>query len=179
MKIWARNALLLVGLRGKKVDLEFGSWMRSPPLCTISPPVNTHSYHHTLYFFFPHSSQTQCPGFCWNDWVNSQVNRVHDLLDINTLRLARSGVDNTYKTMIWNLSQNVDRDIMGRFNLSGCLTPTGIPYVTNRGGPLVGEELLLLQGIPADDLLLTKESEKNLKDLSGNGEFVKWTDFTY
>ena len=60
---------------------------------------------------------------------------------------------------------------MGRFNLSGCLTPTGIPYVTNRGGPLVGEELLLLQGIPADDLLLTKESEKNLKDLSGNGEF--------
>jgi hypothetical protein len=43
-----------------------------------------------------------------------------------------------------------------------------VPYVTNRGGPLVGEELLLLQGIPADDLLLTKESEDNLKDLAGN-----------
>lgn len=41
-------------------------------------------------------------------------------------------------------------------------------YVSNRGGPLVGEELLLLQGIPADDLLLTKETEKNLKDLAGN-----------
>lgn len=101
-------------------------------------------------------------------FIKQKVNRVHDLLDINTLRLAKHGVDNTYKTMIWNLSQNVDRDTMGRFNLSQCLTPTGIPYVTNRGGPLVGEELLLLQGIPADDLMLTKESEKNLKDLSGN-----------
>jgi hypothetical protein len=55
-----------------------------------------------------------------------------------------------------------------QFNLSQCLTPTGIPYVTNRGGPLVGEELLLLQGIPADDLVLTKESESNLSDLAGN-----------
>ena len=35
-------------------------------------------------------------------------------------------------------------------------------------GPLVGEELLLLQGIPADDLLLTRESDKQLKDLAGN-----------
>jgi hypothetical protein len=33
---------------------------------------------------------------------------------------------------------------------------------------LVGEELLLLQGIPVQDLLLTKESEDNLKDLAGN-----------
>ena len=33
---------------------------------------------------------------------------------------------------------------------------------------MVGEELLMLQGIPADDLLLTKESEDNLKDLAGN-----------
>lgn len=43
-----------------------------------------------------------------------------------------------------------------------------MPYVSNRGGVLVGEELLLLQGIPAEDLILTKETEKNLKDLAGN-----------
>lgn len=30
------------------------------------------------------------------------------------------------------------------------------------------EEMLLLQGIPANDLLLTKETEDNLKDLAGN-----------
>lgn len=70
--------------------------------------------------------------------------------------------------MVWNLSQNVDRDTMGKLGLCQCLTPSGVPYVPNRGGPLVGEELLLLQGIPADDLLLTKESEDNLKDLAGN-----------
>jgi hypothetical protein len=40
--------------------------------------------------------------------------------------------------------------------------------VTNRGGPLVGEELLMLQGIPVDDLIFTKETEDNLKDLAGN-----------
>jgi SNF2 family DNA or RNA helicase len=89
-------------------------------------------------------------------------------MDINMLRLAVRGVDATYKTMIWNLSQNVDRETMGKLGLSQCLTPTGVPYVSNRGGPLVGEELLLLQGIPADDLLLTRETEDNLKDLAGN-----------
>ena len=89
-------------------------------------------------------------------------------MDINTLRLAKHGLDCTYKTMIWNLSQNCDRDTMGKLGLSQCLTPTGEPYVANRGGPLVGEELLLLQGIPADDLLLTRETEKQLRDLAGN-----------
>ena len=68
---------------------------------------------------------------------------------------------------VWNLSQDVDRDTMGKLGLCMCLTPTGVPYVANRGGPLVGEELLLLQGIPADDLLLTRETEKQLKDLAG------------
>jgi hypothetical protein len=32
---------------------------------------------------------------------------------------------------------------------------------------MVGEELLALQGIPSDDLLLTKETEDQLKDLAG------------
>lgn len=41
-------------------------------------------------------------------------------------------------------------------------------FYSSSSGPLVGEELLLLQGIPADDLLLTRESDKQLKDLAGN-----------
>lgn len=49
-----------------------------------------------------------------NEWANVQVNRIHDLLDINNLRLATDGVDPMWKTMVWNLSQNVDRDTMGR-----------------------------------------------------------------
>ena len=33
---------------------------------------------------------------------------------------------------------------------------------------MIGDELLLLQGIPADDLIFTHETEDNLKDLAGN-----------
>lgn len=43
-----------------------------------------------------------------------------------------------------------------------------IPYVTNRGGPLIGIEALALQGIPANELLLTRETEDQLADLAGN-----------
>lgn len=60
------------------------------------------------------SSSTAMPSFAWNEWVNAQVHRIHDLLDINTLRLAKEYIDPTYKTMVWNLSQNVDRDTMGK-----------------------------------------------------------------
>ena len=43
-----------------------------------------------------------------------------------------------------------------------------VPYVTNRGGPLIGHEVLSLQGIPVDDLLLTRESTDQMADLAGN-----------
>ncbi|KAG0146890.1 hypothetical protein CROQUDRAFT_656689 [Cronartium quercuum f. sp. fusiforme G11] len=105
----------------------------------------------------------------WNDWANAQTERVVDLMDINTLRLVKDGVDIQYKTLIWNLSQNVDRMTgSGKFGLTPCLTPNMIAYVTNRGGPLIGREALSLQGIPISGLLLTKESEDQLADLAGN-----------
>ena len=43
-----------------------------------------------------------------------------------------------------------------------------IPYITNRGGPMVGLEALSMQGLPVDKLLLTRESEDQLADLAGN-----------
>lgn len=111
--------------------------------------------------------------------------RVKDLLDISHLRRAKQGIDPGYKTYvsytlsngrwltnsrtIWNLSQNVDRQIgSGRLGIAPCLTPTMIPYVTNRGGPLVGYESLALQGLPVDRLLLTRETQDQLADLAGN-----------
>lgn len=54
------------------------------------------------------------------------------------------------------------------FGLAGCITPSGIPYVSTRGGPLSGLEALSLQGLPLDRLLLSKESQKELQDLAGN-----------
>jgi hypothetical protein len=43
-----------------------------------------------------------------------------------------------------------------------------IPFITNRGGPMIGLEALSLQGLPIDRLLLTRESEDHLADLAGN-----------
>jgi hypothetical protein len=70
---------------------------------------------------------------------------------------------------VLNLSQNVDRGFAStRYAICPCLTPAGLPYVSNRGGPLVGLEALSMQGLPIDELLLTRESEDNLRDLAGN-----------
>jgi hypothetical protein len=112
-----------------------------------------------------------CKGldWTWNDWLLSQTERVLDLLEISTLRMAKDGIDSGFKACIWNVSQNVDRQTMsGRTALAPCLTPNMIPWVTTRGGPVTGREALALQGIPVRELLLTSESEDQLADLAGN-----------
>ncbi|KZT02845.1 uncharacterized protein LAESUDRAFT_661099 [Laetiporus sulphureus 93-53] len=109
------------------------------------------------------------PDFAWNDWGVGQVERVWDLMDISLLRSAKKGVDPSYKTQVWNLSQNVDRSIgSNKVGICTCLTPSIIPYITNRGGPMVGIEALSMQGLPVDELLLTRETEDQLTDLAGN-----------
>lgn len=112
-----------------------------------------------------------CKGldWTWNDWLLAQTERVLDLLEISTLRMAKDGVDAGYKACIWNVSQNVDRQTgSSRTALAPCLTPNMIPWVTNRGGPVTGREALALQGIPVRELLLTSETEDQLADLAGN-----------
>ena len=126
------------------------------------------------------------PDFAWNDWGVAQVERVWDLMDILLLRSAKTGVDPSFKTyvtlalllqsdtdksrrIVWNLSQNVDRNVgTGKLGTCPCLTPSMIPYITNRGGPMVGIEALSMQGLPVDELLLTRENEDQLADLAGN-----------
>ncbi|PFH51813.1 hypothetical protein AMATHDRAFT_141817 [Amanita thiersii Skay4041] len=109
------------------------------------------------------------PDFAWGDWGIGQVERVWDLMDISLLRSAVKGVDPSFKTQVWNLSQNVDRTIgSNKVGICPCLTPSMIPYITNRGGPMVGLEALSMQGLPVDKLLLTRESEDQLADLAGN-----------
>lgn len=70
---------------------------------------------------------------------------------------------------VWELSQNIDRATdTAPWGVVTCITPTGMPYLTTRGGPLVGLEVLALQGLPIDKLLLTRENQKELQDLAGN-----------
>ncbi|CDO78139.1 hypothetical protein BN946_scf184710.g4 [Trametes cinnabarina] len=108
------------------------------------------------------------PDFAWNDWGVGQVERVWDLMDISLLRSAKRRRP-SYKTQVWNLSQNVDRSTgASKPGICPCLTPSMIPYITNRGGPMVGLEALSMQGLPVDELLLTRETEDQLADLAGN-----------
>jgi hypothetical protein len=73
------------------------------------------------------------------------------------------------RSQVWNLSQNVDRNVdTQKIGICMCLTPSMIPYITNRGGPMVGLEALSMQGLPIDKLLLTRETEDQLADLAGN-----------
>ena len=67
-----------------------------------------------------------------------------------------------------DLSQNVDRHGNTAWGITGCITPSGSPYSTTRGGPIVGIEALALQGIPVDKLHLTRETQEDLLDLAGN-----------
>ncbi|KAI9675585.1 MAG: hypothetical protein M1817_000951 [Caeruleum heppii] len=109
------------------------------------------------------------PDFSWCDWGLSQVERIWDTFEISFLRNMRRGFDSMYKTRIWELSQNIDFNMDTQpFGITGCITPTGCPYVTNRGGPLVGLEALAMQGLPIDKLMLTRESQRQLQDLAGN-----------
>lgn len=43
-----------------------------------------------------------------------------------------------------------------------------LPYLTSRGGPLIGLEALAMQGLPINELLLTRESSQDLQNLAGN-----------
>ena len=67
------------------------------------------------------------------------------------------------------MPQNIDRHHRrGSWGLAGCVTPSGMIYSTTRCGPIVGHEAVVLQGIPTDTLLLTREPESELRDLAGS-----------
>ncbi|KAM0749618.1 hypothetical protein T439DRAFT_289966 [Meredithblackwellia eburnea MCA 4105] len=105
----------------------------------------------------------------WSSWLDGQTERVQDLMDISGLREAKSDTDIQFKSILWNLSQNVDRSTSSAiYGITPCLTPNMIPFLTIRGGPVTGQEALSLQGIPIDLLLLTRETEDQLADLAGN-----------
>ncbi|PIG80558.1 C-5 cytosine-specific DNA methylase, partial [Aspergillus arachidicola] len=63
----------------------------------------------------------------------------------------------------------IDREVDTRaYGIVGCITPSGIPYLTIRGGPLCGLESLSLQGLPLDRLILARETQAELQQLAGN-----------
>ncbi|KAF2173847.1 hypothetical protein M409DRAFT_62084 [Zasmidium cellare ATCC 36951] len=105
-------------------------------------------------------------------WYQRQVERVLDTIDVGNLRKALPSLgmyDNRYKTRVVDLSQNVDRDRDHRpFGVVGCITPSGMFYISDAGRPLTAEETLQLQGLPLDRISFTTESPSDVQDLAGN-----------
>ncbi|KAK3672165.1 hypothetical protein LTR78_007918 [Recurvomyces mirabilis] len=107
-----------------------------------------------------------------NAWFTKQVDRVKDTIEGTHLSTARKyRCDPRYKTLLYNLSQNVDRiPVAGvrSLGLIGCILPTSIPYVTDSARVLTAHENLKLQGIPLDRIILGSETPAELLDLAGN-----------
>ena len=112
------------------------------------------------------------PDYTWTHWAETQRPRVHDSIDIHYLNSARDKskqYDTRYKHRCVELSQNIDRDEDTRpMGIVGCITPTGLPYLTSRGGPMDGREALALQGLPLNSMSLPVERTRHLQDFAGN-----------
>ncbi|GAB1209695.1 hypothetical protein APSETT445_008476 [Aspergillus pseudonomiae] len=112
---------------------------------------------------------SQMPDFTWQPWLRSMPERVWDTLDANFLRKLVEGYDMNHKERCIELSQGIDREVDTRaYGIVGCITPSGIPYLTTRGGLLCGLESLSLQGLPLDRLILARETQAELQQLAGN-----------
>ncbi|KAL8720421.1 MAG: hypothetical protein Q9225_002711 [Loekoesia sp. 1 TL-2023] len=102
-------------------------------------------------------------------WASTQPDRLKEHWNQAHLRNARQGFDSQYKTRIWELSQNIDRATdSSPWGFAPCVTPTGVPFVTTRGGLLTSFESLRLQGQPLDRIDTGRISESNIQDLAGN-----------
>ncbi|KAI8633814.1 hypothetical protein F5Y19DRAFT_253658 [Xylariaceae sp. FL1651] len=102
--------------------------------------------------------------------LRNQNDRALDCIDIYFLRsLGRDGFDIRFKSLIFDLTQNIDRGTAApTFGVTGCLTPRGQNLISDQGRLVSGFEALNLQGLPLRDLDLTRESQDELRDLAGN-----------
>nr|POE93396.1 putative atp-dependent helicase c17a2.12 [Quercus suber] len=105
-------------------------------------------------------------------WFRSQVERVKDTIDCLYLRKAlpaRGGYDARFKTRLVDLSQNVYRnEDATSFGLIGCITPSGICFVSDACRVLTAEETLVLQGLPLSKISFTTETAIQVQDMAGN-----------
>ncbi|KAL2149184.1 hypothetical protein VTH82DRAFT_8532 [Thermothelomyces myriococcoides] len=121
------------------------------------------------------------PSHSWMEFWEGQSARVVDFMDIAFSALRNVSVDLAYKTCMIDVSQNVDRNdlvnggkarVRSHLGLIGCITPSGLPIVTELMRPITGFETLALQGLPVDDLVISTESQAQLRDLAGNAMTV-------
>ncbi|KAK4126664.1 hypothetical protein N657DRAFT_170818 [Parathielavia appendiculata] len=121
------------------------------------------------------------PAHAWPSFWQSQVTRVIDLMDIIFASAHKQKFDLGYKTAMVDVSQNVDRNALlvttktglaSKLGIVGCITPSGMPVVTDLMRPITGTETLALQGLPVDELVISTETQAQLRDLAGNAMTV-------
>ena len=121
------------------------------------------------------------PLHSWQQFWRAQVARIVDLMDIAFAVSHRDGIDLGYKTGMIDVSQNVDRNSFvlsaatstrNNLGIVGCITPSGMPVVTDQMRPVTGTETLALQGLPVDELAISIETQAQLRDLAGNAMTV-------
>ncbi|KAK4164457.1 hypothetical protein QBC43DRAFT_369820 [Cladorrhinum sp. PSN259] len=127
------------------------------------------------------------PDHSWRHWFGIQPTRIVDFLDI--IVAAGNAVDIYlgYKTCVIDVSQNVDRSnpihvrlaqgrreasLKGSLGVIGCITPSGCPFVTDLMRPITGTEVMALQGMPVDEMVISSETQAQLRDLAGNAMTV-------
>ncbi|KAH6674208.1 hypothetical protein B0J14DRAFT_562341 [Halenospora varia] len=105
----------------------------------------------------------------WKRGQSGLVERVLDTADVCHLRNLNRNVDDRYYTRMQEFSQNVFRvtDTV-KNGIVGCQTPNGFPFPTTRGGRIEGIESLVLQGLPVDQLDLSRISSTERQNLAGN-----------
>ncbi|KAK4691329.1 hypothetical protein P7C71_g5647, partial [Lecanoromycetidae sp. Uapishka_2] len=113
---------------------------------------------------------SKAPDWWQQTYVRVSVERVKQTFDMNFLRqVKRHGYDGLYKCRLWDISQSIDRNTDSHpFGIANCITPRGMPFLPYQGRPLTGPEQLLLQGLPIDQLQLTRLTPTQLTDLAGN-----------
>ncbi|KAK4466470.1 DNA repair protein RAD5 [Cladorrhinum samala] len=127
------------------------------------------------------------PDHSWRSWLDIQASRIVDLLDISVAAGRAAGIHIDYKTFVVDVSQNVDRSnpvvvkvvndqrqvaAQGSLGITGCITPSGCPFVTNLMRPITGTEVMALQGMPVDEMVISSETQAQLRDLAGNAMTV-------
>lgn len=140
---------------------------------------------HRFFTKWNNGGTATAPDHFWIPWFSVQVERVWDTIELSQQRKVLKGYDSFYKTWVtplldlycllisfrrvWDLSQSIDRSFdTPPHGISLCLTPTGIPFVSNLGRPIIGIEALALQGIPVDGLILSRQTQRQQRDLAGN-----------
>ncbi|KAK0702627.1 hypothetical protein B0T21DRAFT_416871 [Apiosordaria backusii] len=123
------------------------------------------------------------PPHAWRVWWEKQTCRVVDLMDIIEAAGNRSGIYLPHKTCVIDVSQNVDRctpfnpknrmaALKQPLGIIGCITPSGEPVVTDLMRPITGTEVMALQGMPVNEMVISSESQDQLRDLAGNAMTV-------